>query len=86
MPQADRREADANAVVASPCAIGQAARGLSAKADGCRTGRVDDPKSGLSGSPISPLTIAAWMRVAGHSFDSGPTTRSRRNGRTPLSD
>lgn len=35
--------------------------------------------SGRRGFPINPLTIAAWIHVAGQSFDNGPTRRSRRD-------
>lgn len=42
--------------------------------------------SGCKGLPTSPLTIAACIQVAGHSFDIGPTSRSRTKGNRRLSD
>lgn len=39
-----------------------------------------------SGDPIRPLTISAWIVVAGQSFEIGPINRSRMNGSIRLSD
>ena len=42
--------------------------------------------NGRNGLPTNPLTMAACIHVAGHSRDSGPTSRSRTNGKATLSD
>jgi hypothetical protein len=51
-----------------------------------RRWRLQSRPSRPSGLPIVPLTIAAWISVAGHRRESGPTSRSRMNGSIRLSD
>ena len=55
-------------------------------AQGGPTGLGPSSPQRRSWSPISPLTIAAWIQVAGHSLDRGPTSMSRSKGSTRLSD
>lgn len=58
---------------------------IAAEDENAHQARSEKP-SGRSGDPIRPLTMAAWIVVAGHSFEIGPTSRSRMKGRTRLSD
>ncbi len=71
--------------VRDPAAKAAVAAKQQNKAHSARTLSVDR-LSGFSGLPTRPLTMAAWMKVAGHSLETGPTSLSRTNGNSRLSD